>query len=125
MNNRLNSQRGLGLIGWLVALALVGFAVLVGFRLGPVYLEYYAVRSSVRSLDKDVDLVSKSPGEIWALLDKRFYLNDVKAVRKEDVKILKRPELTIISLDYEVKRHLLGNVDVLVSFSDKVEIPAH
>jgi hypothetical protein len=115
----------LGVIGWLVVLALIGFAVLVGFKLGPVYLEYYTVRSSIDSLGKEENLANKSPGQIWVLLNRRFDMNDVKSVDKEHVSILQRPDQTIVSVDYEVKRHLLGNVGILLSFSDKVEIGAH
>ena len=37
-------------IGWLIVLALVAYFVMLALRLGPVYMEYFAVSDSIESL---------------------------------------------------------------------------
>ena len=43
-------QSGLSLVGFLVVLAVVGFAAYVGMKLFPMYQEYYSVTSAMKGL---------------------------------------------------------------------------
>lgn len=112
-------QGGLTLIGGLLILVVVGFVAYLAFQLIPVYLEYFNVISSVKTLREDPDLHARSEHEIRELLKRRFFVNDVKHVKarnQQHVKIRKTNVSTIITVNYEVRVDIIGNLDAIATF---------
>jgi hypothetical protein len=105
-------------IGWLIVLALIGFFVLLTLRMLPSYLEYYKVVSTLDSLKKEGTM--SSPAEIRKLIDRRFNISYVEAIQPKDV-IIKPvgPNYQVIA-DYESRKHIFANVDVVMSFYKEV-----
>ncbi|MGE3538931.1 MAG: DUF4845 domain-containing protein [Candidatus Tectimicrobiota bacterium] len=115
-------QRGVTLIGLLIILApfvLLGYVLMCA---APAYIEAYSVGDALNSLKKEFDLKEKPTGEIYNLLRKRFEVNDIRSIQKEDVKIHKTPNDVSVSVDYETKVPLFGNVALALSFSKKAVI---
>jgi len=113
----LKRQNGMTAIGWLIVLALIGFFVLLTLRMVPSYLEYYKVVSTLDSLKKET---LESPGAIRKLLERRFDISYVETIQPKDV-IIKPigPNFQVIA-DYESRKHLFANVDVIMSFYKEV-----
>ncbi|BBA37516.1 uncharacterized protein sS8_5599 [Methylocaldum marinum] len=116
------TQKGLTLVGFLWTSFLIGFFSLLVLKIGPVYLEHYKVVSSLKSLEKESELASKSREEILSLLQKRWEINMVERVSTQDVRILKEGSYLKVEVAYDVAEHLFGNVDVLLHFDDQVEV---
>jgi len=116
-------QEGLTAVSTIALIVLAGFLVLIVLKLAPVYLEYFNVASSVNSLKNEPDLGQKSKEEVYELLRRRFEINDVKRVKKDNVKISRAGTVTTIAVNYEVRIPLLGNVDFLVYFDKSVTFP--
>lgn len=116
-------QEGLTAVSTIALIVLAGFLVLIVLKLAPVYLEYFNVASSVNSLKNEPDLGQKSKEEVYELLRRRFEINDVKRVKKDNVKISRAGPVTTIAVNYEVRIPLLGNVDFLVTFIKNVTFP--
>jgi hypothetical protein len=114
----LKRQNGMTAIGWLIVLALIGFFVLLTLRMLPSYLEYYKVVSTLDSLKKEGTM--SSPAEIRRLIDRRFNISYVEAIQPKDV-IIKPvgPNYQVIA-DYESRKHIFANVDVVMSFYKEV-----
>lgn len=114
----LKRQNGMTAIGWLIVLALIGFFVLLTLRMLPSYLEYYKVVSTLDSLQKEGTM--SSPAEIRRLIDRRFNISYVEAIQPKDV-IIKPvgPNYQVIA-DYESRKHIFANVDVVMSFYKEV-----
>lgn len=119
-----NTQRGMTAIGILFVLALIAFFTLLVLRLAPPYLEHFNVASSLKSLQTETGIQEKTPGEIRSLLQRRFDINDIEHVKKDNVKIEKdsKTGLLKITVAYEVRVPIMVNVDAVVSFSDSVEV---
>jgi cupin superfamily acireductone dioxygenase involved in methionine salvage len=121
----LRQQRGLTLIGGILILVVIGFVAYVAMQLVPVYLEYFNVISSVKTLREDPDLHAKSEHEIRELLKKRFFVNDVKHVKARNPKqisIRKTNTSTIVTVDYEVRVGIIGNLDAIATFHREDEL---
>ena len=125
MNSLLAKQRGMTGLGWLTVLALIGFFTLLIIKLAPIYLDHYSVASTVKSLEKDPQVTKKSPGEIRKLLKKRLKMNYVSDLPKDAIKIKKSSGVLKVDVDYQVKEHLFGNIDLLLTFNEHVELIAH
>jgi DNA-dependent RNA polymerase auxiliary subunit epsilon len=119
----LKRQNGMTAIGWLIVLALIGFFVLLTLRMLPSYLEYYKVVSSLDSLQKETDL--STPADIRKLLDRRFNISYVESIQPKDVDIKAvGPNFRVIA-DYESRKHIFANVDVVMSFYKEVLVRPH
>jgi len=120
--NRMQDQRGMTLIGWLLVLAIGGFFLTLAVRLVPVYLEYFSVASSVDSLKDEPAIVKKSPDKLRDLLGRRFDVNDVEHVTPKDVRIERQSGQTTVDVKYQVQVPVMGNVDALVRFDKQVTL---
>ena len=109
-------QAGLTPISIFLILILVGFAVYIFMRAVPAYIEAYNVGDVVNSLKKELDLQDKSKEDIYKMIQKRFDINDIHSVEKDDIKIQKTPTEVSITIDYEAKIPLFGNVALALSF---------
>lgn len=118
----MHRQRGLTFWGWLTVVVLVAFFGIVAMRLTPLYLEYFRVAASMESLKSEPDVTRKPRGEIRRLLARRFDINDVRSVRARDVRIQGGPGLVRLSVEYEARTHLIGNLDVVARFRREVRL---
>ena len=117
-------QQGLTPIATIALLILVAFAVFRLFKMVPVYLEYFSVASSVNSLKDVPDLGQKSRDEVRDLLKRRLEINDVKRVKPEHIKVTRSERgATTVSVAYEARVPLLGNVDLLCTFDKTATFP--
>ena len=115
-------QSGLSLVGFLVVLAVVGFAAYVGMKLFPMYQEYYAVRSAAKSLANEPGVGDMDPSKIESLFFKRLYINYSENVKPENVKIERMDSGWKMKVNYEVRRPLVGNLDVVGRFDSTQEL---
>jgi hypothetical protein len=105
-----------------VLLAILAFFVLIALTLTPIYIENFNVNSHLTRLGKESGVTTMTKEEIRSTLMKRFEIDDVKNVQPEDIGILDDKGLLTINVEYEVRRHILGNVDVVVYFNELVEV---
>ena len=122
MNSLRNRQKGMTGTGWLVVLALIGFFSLLTIKLVPVYLEHYSVKTVLASLENEPLITQKSVAEVKKMVHRRLKVNGVYDVDQKGLKVKRESGVLTVEMTYEVKKHMVGNVDVLVSFSDKVEL---
>ena len=116
-------QRGVTGITVVLIVALVAFFSLIAIRLFPIYLEHFKVTSHLQNLAADEGAGKLSDSEIRKTLAKRFDIDDVEHVRAEDI-FIEHPDrnTTIIAIEYEVRTPAFGNVDMVVSFVDEIEV---
>jgi len=115
--------RGMTFLGLVLALAVAVFAALTLARVVPLYLEAYKVRSVLRSLAEDPVLGGAPKGEVLETLLRRLDINDVEHVDRDAIRIERRRGVTTVSIDYEARVPLLGNLDLVARFPDnRVEL---
>jgi len=125
MNRRLEINRKLGLgqaqggmtlTSFLVVLAVVGFAAYLGMKLFPMYQEYYAVRTATKSLASEPGVGDMDPSKIQDMFFKRLYISYSESVKPENVKFERIDSGWNMKVNYEVRRSLVGNLDVVGVF---------
>lgn len=116
-------QQGVTMITIVLGLLLLAFFVLIVVTLFPVYMEHFNVRSHIERIGHDARSAEMTKQEVRSTLLKRFGIDDVKNVKREDILITDLPDGGYqVEVDYEVRKPFMSNVDVVVYFSDTVEI---
>lgn len=114
-----HSQEGLTLLGFVIVIVVVGIFTLIGIRLFPIYSEYYNVVGAMENLKNQPEIAQKSPPQIKDLFFRKLYVNYVESVEKKNVLVSRTGGLHI-RVKYEVRRPMIGNLDVVASFDKKV-----
>ena len=115
-------QSGLSLVGFLVVLAVVGFAAYVGMKLFPMYQEYYSVRSAMKGLANEPGVADMDPAKVQDLFFRRLYINYSENVKPQNVKFERMEGGWKMRVNYEVRRPLVGNLDVVGRFDSTQEL---
>ena len=116
-------QDGLTLGGFLIVLVVALFVVYVGMRIIPLYLEYHALTSAMSQLEEDPTAKSMSPAAIKTRLINSLWVNyATDNIRREHMRIT-RSDGVQVRVAYEVRRPIVGNVDVILSFDHSVRLP--
>lgn len=117
-------QKGLTFLSTLLLVMVVVFFAYLAIKLVPVYLEYFNVTSSLKSLASE-ESQGLGVGELRERFMKRLQINDVKHVDRRDVKITRDGGERIVSVRYEVREKFYGNVHLLIVFDESVSIPVN
>lgn len=112
------------LLLWLI---IGGFALTIGFKLGPSYMENATIQSVLDSLKEESATIGKqSASEIRAAIGRRLAINGVKRFASASEFEVNRDDAnTVVSIQYEVREKFFKNLDVVVSFTNSVELPAN
>lgn len=121
----LKNQHGLTMISWLLVLTMVGFFIMVGMKLAPVYLQHYTIMNILESVQKE-SLISRKPvAEIRTMISRRLNINSVDKLKRENIKIRRSSGITTIEVNYEERRPIVGNLDAIMTFNESVELVAN
>ncbi|CAK0747198.1 DUF4845 domain-containing protein [Gammaproteobacteria bacterium] len=124
--NRRSHQTGMTAIGWLLVMSVGGFFIMLGLKLVPIYLEYNTARKVLRSLP-DAPGIERMPlNEVYSTIDKMLDINmvDETHVNRKSHFLIKKVDGTYtITLKYDRREHVMGNVDLIASFEDSVKAP--
>lgn len=117
------SQRGMTAIGMAMILVLCGFVLIIAVKLFPVYLESFKVNSALRGLAGDSRVAGASDAQVKELILKKLRVDDVADVKSQHIKIVSEGAKRKVSIEYERRVPMMGNVDAVVVFGDNaVEI---
>ncbi|MEW6354395.1 MAG: DUF4845 domain-containing protein [Pseudomonadota bacterium] len=119
-----NKQQGMSAIGAALLLVLIGFLTLLVLKIAPIYIEGFKVESSLESLKNQPEVAAKTGPEIEQLLLNRLDINDVDSVGPQHIEIKRLDRGVTVSVKYEVRREMFGNVDVVVKFDRSVTVLA-
>lgn len=116
-------QTGFSFMSLLLWFIIGGFGILLGLKLGPLYMENATIQSILNDLKEEKATTGLlSTKDVRGHLDKQLVINGIRRFdNPEDISI-KRVDDQII-VEYEVREHIVANVDVVVSFSNAVDIP--
>jgi hypothetical protein len=120
--NLTKKQYGMTMPAVAALLALLAFFVLIGLKLFPIYMENFNVSSHVQRIGHDARMAEMTKAELERTLLKRFGIDDVKNVTKDDIIITDIAGGYLIEVIYEVRKPFMGNIDIVVSFHEKQEV---
>jgi len=116
------NQRGLTLITIVFILVVAGFFVMLGLKIGPIYMNHSKVVNALAAVESMPDIRTMSKREISTSLYKRFNMNYVTKVNDNDILIVKQEGYTKVEIEYERVEKIMGNLSVLVEFYEVFEL---
>lgn len=110
-------QQGASTVSILIAVLFFASLLTLVLKLGPAYLDDYTIQGALEGLDGEEGLSQMTPADVRRLITKRLSVNNVDGFNAKDIQIEKDGDLVVISLDYEVRTHVVSNVDAVINFS--------
>lgn len=111
-----HQQRGMTLIGFVISLAIAGLFIYVGMKLIPMYSEFYSVKKALAAMSNEDGIANKSAADIRRSLERRLNLSYAGTIKREHVKVERQGAGWMITVDYENRRELIANLDVVGKF---------
>jgi len=118
-----NKQKGLTGISIMAILVVIAFIALIFLKIMPIYFDAFKVGDVVSDMKEERGLDDKSNNEIATMILKRLDVNMVTDVTKDDIVVEKTKDTIFIDVEYEVRKNMFGNLDVIISFKKSVEAP--
>jgi hypothetical protein len=115
-------QKGLSGIGWLLVISMVTTLLLAAIRIGPIYMENATVKAALRSLKEKADIQDDSAAEISTMLQRRLEINNVRDIGRDNIVIKKDPSSLLVAISYEVRKPLMGNLEIVATFDEELEL---
>ena len=111
-------QYGMTMLSWLVVLGVAVFFILIGIKMVPTYLENYAIKQVLATMENDRSVRKMTPNEMKKSFMKRIKINSVYEFNRDWIKIKKEKFGTRFSVDYEIRKPVAGNVSIVMAFSE-------
>ena len=119
---KIRKQKGLTLIGFVIVLSMVIFVAFIGMKIGPIYMEYYSVVSAMNGVASERGSANLSPFDIRVKVLNRLYVSySAENVKEQHIK-LTRSNGVHLRVAYEVRKPVIGNLDVVAKFDRTVRL---
>jgi len=120
--NLKRNMRGVSVISLLIVAIVIVFAVTISVNLVPPYLQHYAVKGVLKDLATNPELAQMTKAKLRDLFIRKLQVNYITNVNPEALVIDKKADDTYLALKYEVRVHLISNIDAVFMFDDEVKV---
>jgi len=119
---KIKKQSGMTLIGFIIVLSVVLFISFIGMKIAPIYLEYYSVISAMNGVAEERGSANYSPYDVRVKVLNRLYLSySAENVKEKHIKLV-RSNGVYLQIAYEVRKPVIGNLDVMATFDRSVRL---
>lgn len=115
-------QRGATFVFWVFFLALIGFLLMIGIKLFPVYYKGFTTQKIVEDIAVEMQGKKPTKKQIWQSIDKRININSVYGVDKNHFVFERNKDAIDFGLDYEVRIPIIANLDAIAKFDQRQTI---
>ena len=107
-------ERGLTILGFLFVAVVVVTVALVGFRVMPAYVEYFAVKKALeQALD---DAPTGNVQEVRRAFDRKLGAGYIESVRPSDVQVSRDGNKLVASASWQRILPMVANASILLDF---------
>ena len=118
----IHKQRGMTLIGFVIVLSFVIFISFIGMKIAPIYMEYYSVVSAMNGVASERGSANLSPFDIRVKVLNRLYVSySADNVKEQHIKLFRNNGVNL-RIAYEVRKPVIGNLDVIAKFDKTVRL---
>lgn len=119
---KIQKQNGLTLISFIFVLSFALFVAFIGMKIGPIYMEYYSVVSAMNGVAKERGSANYSPYDIRVKVLNRLYVSySADNVKEKHIKLTRKNGVHL-RIAYEVRKPVIGNLDVVAKFDRSVKL---
>ena len=115
------NEQGLTLLSFIVVMAVVGVFIYVGMKVVPMYAEYFSVKKALEGMAGDAEMANNDAAKIKDLFFRRMDVNYSEHVKPENIVLKRREAGWVMTVDYEARRPLIANLDVVGHFTAEKE----
>jgi len=108
------NQLGIGLGGLLVGAIIFIALAMVGMKMAPSYLEFFAIKKAVNAIAQEKRTASVN--DIRKAFDARATIDDINTVKGSDLEVTKDGAELVIAANYRKEIPLAGNIGVYIDF---------
>ncbi len=113
-------QRGISFIGFIVVLAVGGFFLFLGMKIGPTYLEFLSIRNAVNKVAAEAQ--SADLAAIRRSMDRQMTIDYAASYKPEFVRVVREGDQIKLVLNYEIRKPLIYNLDFVAKFNHSAPI---
>lgn len=110
------------MLSMIVIIIFLLFQVVIAMNVIPVYITDQNVKKIMQELPNDPNSRGLSPRELKIQIAKKLRMNSVNGIKTDNIAIKAGRGVNIVSIDYEPRGKLIGNLDFIVSFSHEAEV---
>lgn len=110
------TQQGISMLGFLITLSVVIFFAFCAMKIVPMYIEYYSVKKALASIANDAQAANSSKERIRENFARHMQIDYVSTVKPEMLKIESTEAGYKLVMDYEVRKPMFHNLDVVGKF---------
>ena len=114
-------QRGATLLGILVIVSILGFALYAGIRLTPLFFEYMAVVRALEQTAKE-HAGTRNVEELRVSLDRRWTVEDIHSIQPKDIEIKRGGTGLTMRAWYRAETPFVANVSLVADFDKTVPV---
>ncbi|MCC5795547.1 MAG: DUF4845 domain-containing protein [Chromatiales bacterium] len=115
-------QTGVSLLGFLFVAALcavIGFGLL---KLSPIYMDNLKIQRMLADVQGQWEGQNPSVGQLRSSLESRINIESITGVTARDFNISRSEAGYLVSVSYERRTDFFGNIELVASFDESVEI---
>ena len=130
-----NSQKGRSIILMIIIFGLFAYAVFIGIKLAPEYMQFFTLKDSVNEMAKEVEARAISKAQYESLMRRRMDVNyiSIKDLRlsnngcpcaKDSIFVYNKGKNgTEVGISYQKRVPVMANIDVVLLFEHIVNVP--
>ena len=122
MSKPISKQKGLTVISWIVVIVFLLFQGVIAMNVLPVYITDSSVKEIMAALPDDIKAREASTQELKNMVIKRLNINSVYSIKPEYIKVKKGRGENIVTIEYEPRGKLVGNLEFIVSFKHEARV---
>ena len=111
----MKNQRGITLIGMLVACIVIVIVAIGGLKIAPAYIEYFTIKKAI------VAIAQNNRGgtvqDVRRAFELRQAIDNIDAIGPKDLDVTKEGNEVVISFAYPKRIPLFGNVNLVIDFA--------
>jgi hypothetical protein len=110
-------QRGLSFSGFIFGAFVLVVLGIFGLKLIPAYMQDATIKNLLVAIANDPEMQKASPGTVRMSFSKRSTIDNVTAIKAEDIEVASDGGKLVLSASYAVKVPLGGNVSLYLEFN--------
>ena len=110
------NQLGIGLGGLMVGAVIFIVVAMVGLKLTPSYIEFFAIKKAVNAVASEAR-GGATVVEIRKSFDARATIDAIESVKGSDLEVTKDSNGVVVTAAYRKEIPLVGNIGVYIEFN--------
>jgi hypothetical protein len=118
----LHRERGVTFLGWIVILVPMALVLYAAIRLAPLYLEDLKIKRTLQQVSEEFKGDAIDPRSLRVAIERRFDIESVTVINKNDVKITKEGTGYTLEAAYDAEAPFISNILLVVAFDTVVKV---